>query len=99
MKNKFINSKGYEVVPQVGVAGYRGDLGIVDPRYPGRFILGVECDGATYHSSRVARERDILRQQVLESLGWTIHRIWSTDWWIDPRPQQALLLDRLQTLT
>lgn len=93
---RFLISKGYEVVPQVGVAGYRVDLGIIDPERPGRFMLGVECDGATYHSSRVARERDILRQQVLEGLGWTIHRIWSTDWWIDPRPQQEKLLERLR---
>lgn len=96
---KFLQSKGWEVVPQVGVAGYRIDLGVVDPKHPGRFILGVECDGATYHSSKVARERDILRQKVLEGLGWTIHRIWSTDWWIDPKPQQVKLHEHLLRLT
>src|SRR5262249_36919993 len=71
---------GYTVVPQVGCSGFRIDLGIVDPAAPGRFLLGVECDGATYHSAATARDRDRLRQQILEQLGWRIHRIWSPDW-------------------
>jgi very-short-patch-repair endonuclease len=68
-----------EVVPQVGVAGFFIDLGV---RLPGRsdYILGIECDGATYHSAKSARDRDAIRQAVIESKGWTIHRIWSTDW-------------------
>ncbi|THA80817.1 DUF3320 domain-containing protein [Streptomyces sp. A0592] len=72
---------GYEVQPQVGVAGYRVDLGIRHPAAQGSFALGIECDGAMYHSSRAARDRDRLRQQVLEGLGWTLHRIWGTDWY------------------
>lgn len=65
---------------QVGCSGYRIDLAVVDPRAPGRHLLGIECDGATYHSGATARDRDRLRQSVLEGLGWTFHRIWSTDW-------------------
>jgi len=72
---------GYDVVHQVGTAGYRIDLGIKHPVEKGLFIAGLECDGATYHSSRSARDRDRLRQSVLEGLGWTIFRIWSTDWY------------------
>ncbi len=83
---------GYEAVPQVGVAGYRIDLAVRDPRSPATFLLGIECDGASYHSSRSARDRDILRQQVLESLGWTIYRIWSTDWFRDPEGQTRKLI-------
>jgi len=83
---------GYEAVPQVGVAGFRIDLAVRDPRSPATFLLGIECDGASYHSSRSARDRDILRQQVLESLGWTIYRIWSTDWFRDPEGQTRKLL-------
>ena len=78
-----IRLAGWEVHPQVGVAGYRIDLGIVDPQQPGSYILGVECDGASYHSSKTARDRDRIRQGVLEGLGWRIHRVWSTDWWQD----------------
>jgi len=74
-----IRAFGYEVVPQVGCSGYRIDLGVLDPARPGRFILGVECDGATYHSSYTARDRDRLRQEVLEKLGWRIHRVWAPD--------------------
>ena len=70
---------GYQVETQVGSAGFFIDLAVVDPERPGRYLLGVECDGATYHSARSARDRDRLRQEVLESLGWRIHRIWSTD--------------------
>ncbi|MEB8339423.1 DUF3320 domain-containing protein [Streptomyces endophyticus] len=74
---------GYEVQPQVGVAGYRIDLGLRHPGAPGAYALGIECDGAMYHSSRVARDRDRLRQQVLEGLGWHLYRIWGTDWYRD----------------
>jgi very-short-patch-repair endonuclease len=75
-----VEGLGYEVVPQVGEAGFFIDLGVRDRQTPGRFILGIECDGATYHSSRSARDRDRLRQAVLEDHGWVIHRVWSTDW-------------------
>jgi very-short-patch-repair endonuclease len=75
-----IRRMGYDVVPQVGCSGYRIDIGVVDPAEPGGFLLGVECDGATYHSAYSVRDRDRLRQQVLERLGWKIHRIWSPAW-------------------
>jgi very-short-patch-repair endonuclease len=75
-----IRTFGFDVTPQVGCSSFRVDLGIVDPAQPGRFVLGVECDGALYHSSAAARDRDRIRQQVLERLGWRIHRIWSPDW-------------------
>jgi len=72
--------RGYQVEPQVGTAGYFIDIAIKDPDFPGRYVLAIECDGASYHSARSARDRDRLRQGVLESLGWRFHRIWSTDW-------------------
>lgn len=75
---------GFGVEHQIGIAGFFVDLAIRDPEHPGRYLLGVECDGATYHSSRSARDRDRLRQQVLEDRGWIIHRIWSTDWYHRP---------------
>jgi very-short-patch-repair endonuclease len=75
-----LRGEGFEVRLQIGCSSYRIDLALMDPDVPGRYVLGVECDGATYHSSKTARDRDRLRQDVLESLGWTIHRIWSTDW-------------------
>jgi very-short-patch-repair endonuclease/DNA polymerase III delta prime subunit len=79
-----IESHGYQLHPQVGSGGFFIDLAVVDPEQPGRYLLGIECDGATYHRSRSARDRDRLRQQVLEGLGWRIHRIWSTDWFTYP---------------
>lgn len=78
---EFLRSKGYTVHTQIGCSGYRIDLAIVHPDSPGHYLLGIECDGATYHSAATARDRDRLRQSVLEGLGWRIHRIWSTDWW------------------
>ncbi|MGZ4850085.1 MAG: AAA domain-containing protein, partial [Candidatus Bathyarchaeia archaeon] len=75
-----IKKQGYEIVPQVGCSGYRIDIGVVDPVNPGSFLLGVECDGATYKSSSSARDRDRLRDQVLMQLGWRIHRIWAPTW-------------------
>nr|WP_319483466.1 DUF3320 domain-containing protein [uncultured Cohaesibacter sp.] len=75
-----LNDLGYEADLQVGSVGFRIDLGVRNPDHPGQYLLAVECDGATYHSALWARERDRLRQDVLEGLGWTFHRIWSTDW-------------------
>ena len=75
-----IRGLGFAVVPQVGCSSFRVDLGVVEPSRPGEFVLGVECDGASYHSSATARDRDRIRQQILEKLGWKIHRIWSPDW-------------------
>ena len=86
-----LTDRGWQVVPQVGVSGFRIDLGIVHPDRPGAYLAGVECDGATYHSSVVARDRDKTRQQVLENLGWNIRRVWSPDWWYDA----ATATDRL----
>ncbi|MFI1383025.1 DUF3320 domain-containing protein [Embleya sp. NPDC020886] len=72
---------GHRVQPQVGVAGYRIDMGVRHPEFPGSYALGIECDGAMYHSSRTARDRDRLREEVLAGLGWRLHRIWGTDWY------------------
>jgi ABC-type branched-subunit amino acid transport system ATPase component len=80
---ELIKDMGYAAVPQVGSAGFWIDIGVRHPDWPHGFILGVECDGATYHSSKSARDRDHYRQAVLEELGWSIHRIWSTDWYQD----------------
>ncbi len=71
---------GYEAHEEVAAGGKFIDIGIVDPDRPGRYMLGIECDGARYHSSRSARDRDRIREQVLRDLGWRLHRIWSTDW-------------------
>ena len=84
-------SKGWEVRTQIGVSGFRIDLGIVNPDRAGAYLAGVECDGATYHSSATARDRDKVRQAVLENLGWNILRIWSTDWFRNP----AAVVERL----
>ena len=86
-----VRSWGYEVVPQVGSAGYRVDLGVRDPVHPGRYVLGIECDGVAYHSSKVARDRDRLRQAVLEGLGWRLHRIWGTAWYRDRKREEERL--------
>ena len=86
-----IQSWGYEAMPQVGTAGYRIDLGVRHPDRPGEYILGVECDGAAYHSAKAARDRDRLRAAVLEGLGWRLHRIWGLSWYRDREGQLARL--------
>ena len=93
---EFLTSHGYTVNTQVGSAGYRIDLAVVNPAAPGRYLLGIECDGARYHSSRVARDRDRLRQQVLEGLGWTLHRVWSTDWYRNRAATGQRLLEAVE---
>lgn len=78
---RYITSLGYECTSQVGSAGYRLDIGVKHKDFPDVYMLGVECDGYMYHSSAVARDRDRIRQEILEGLGWTFHRIWGTRWY------------------
>lgn len=84
-----LREKGYTVHPQVGCSGYRIDMAVVDPERPGRYLLGIECDGANYHRSKTARDRDKLREGILRGLGWNLHRVWSTDWWENPSKELA----------
>ncbi|MDP9440396.1 MAG: DUF3320 domain-containing protein [Actinomycetota bacterium] len=91
-----LQQTGYRVETQVGSAGFFIDLAVVDSDKPGRYLLGVECDGATYHSARSARDRDRLRQEVLEGLGWRIHRIWSTDWFRNPEKELERLVKSVE---
>ena len=78
-----LEQRGWQVVPQVGISGFRIDLGVRHPDLPGAYLAGVECDGASYHSAATARDRDKVREQVLTGLGWNMLRVWSTDWWYD----------------
>ena len=80
-----LTARGVKLLPQYGTSCYRIDMVAMHPRQEGRFVLAIECDGATYHSAPTARDRDRLRQQHLEALGWHFHRIWSTDWFMRPR--------------
>jgi very-short-patch-repair endonuclease len=91
-----IREAGYDVHPQVGVSSFRIDLGVIHKARPGEYLLGVECDGATYHRARSARDRDRLRQEVLEGLGWRLHRIWSTDWFRNPARATDRLLSAIR---
>src|SRR6202012_2109138 len=91
-----LSAKGWVLHPQIGVSGFRIDLGVVDPDAPGAFLAGVECDGATYHRGATARDRDRLRQVVLEGLGWRILRLWSTDWWTNAARETERLHVALQ---
>lgn len=92
----FLQSKGYSVVTQVGCSGFRIDMAVKHPIHSGKFAIGIECDGATYHNSRTARERDRLRQAILEDMGWTIYRIWSTDWIKDPKTEEEKLINAVE---
>lgn len=93
-----LQRNGWIVVPQVGISGFRIDLGIRHPDLAGAYLAGVECDGAAYHSSATARDRDKVREQVLRGLGWNILRVWSTDWWFDADGCSGRLHAQLQGL-
>jgi very-short-patch-repair endonuclease len=93
-----LEAEGNDVVSQVDSSGYSIDLAIKHPDQPGKLILGIECDGAAYHSSKTARDRDRTRQAVLEDLGWTIHRIWSPDWASNREQEIKKINDRVEDL-
>ena len=87
-----LTDAGYKISYQVGVKGYRIDIAIHDPNSQGNYIMAIECDGAAYHSSKTARERDRLRQEILEHSGWHFFRVWSTDWFYDKKKTVRRLL-------
>ena len=93
-----LQDHGFEVVPQLGVAGFRIDLAVKHPAYPHAFMAAIECDGASYHSGGSVRDRDRIRQEILESVGWKgrIWRIWSTDWFRNPNAETRNLLSFLE---
>ncbi|MDR3223935.1 MAG: DUF4011 domain-containing protein [Methanobrevibacter sp.] len=92
----FLVDKGYIVEKQVGSAGFRIDLAVVDKQNQGNYIIGIECDGAPYHSSPIARDRDRLRQEILEGLGWNFHRIWSTEWYNNRENAKKSLIEAIE---
>lgn len=89
---EYLRSKGFSVDPQVGCSGFRVDLGLKMPD-SSDYVLAIECDGATYHSLKNARDRDRLRQEILERMGWKFYRIWSTDWFRNKSVEQLRLLE------
>jgi very-short-patch-repair endonuclease len=91
-----IAALGYDVRQEIGTGGYYIDLAIVDPDQPGRYVIGIECDGASYHSARSARDRDRLREAVLNNLGWRIHHIWSTDWFHNPERELKKTVEAIE---
>jgi very-short-patch-repair endonuclease len=95
-----LRSKGYEVTPQLGVAGFRIDMGVKHPDHRSGYLAAIECDGASYHSGRSVRDRDRIRQEILEGLGWKgrIWRIWSTDWFRNPLAETARMVAFLEEL-
>lgn len=82
---KALRIRGWNIQQQIGVSGYRIDLAVVHPDAPGAFLAGIECDGASYHSTATARDRDQIREAVLRGLGWEILRVWSTDWFYNEK--------------
>jgi len=92
-----LQNHGYNVKKQIGCAGFFIDLAITDPKNESRYVLGIECDGASYHSARSARDRDRLRQTILESKGWNIYRIWSTDWFRNKDIETQKLINAIST--
>jgi transcription elongation GreA/GreB family factor len=95
-----LRGRGYEVTPQLGVAGYRIDIAVKHPERPGVYLAAIECDGASYHSALSVRDRDRIRQDILENLGWRdrIWRIWSADWFRTPHQEMEKLIQFLDDL-
>lgn len=93
---RFLEENGYTVDRQIGCAGFRVDLAIVDDENPGKYILGITTDGKMYSSSKVARDRDRLREQVLTGLGWKLYHLWSTDWYRNRDLGRKKLLENIE---
>ena len=92
-----LTKAGFTIRSKVGSAGFYLDLAVVDPENPGRYLLGIECDGKSYASAKSATDRDRLRTQVLELFGWNIYRVWSTDWYRNPAQESQRLIEAIKT--
>jgi very-short-patch-repair endonuclease/DNA polymerase III delta prime subunit len=91
-----LTAAGYTVKKQIGSKGFYIDLAVADPEHPGRYVLGIMCDGTSYHAARSAKDRDRLRQQVLENMGWNIYHVWSTDWFRHPARELKRLIHAIE---
>ncbi len=92
---EFLRENGYSVDTQVGCSSFKIDLGLKVPN-SSNYVLAIECDGASYHSSKNSRDRDRLRQEILENMGWKFYRIWSTDWFRNNKIEKKNLLDAVK---
>lgn len=92
----FLRESGFTIHQKIGCAGYKMDMAIVNEEIPGHYIIGIETDGPQYFNSRVARDRDRLRHDVLTGLGWQLYRVWSTDWYLNPQKAKKNLLDAIE---
>jgi len=97
--SKILQKNGYQTVLNVGVAGFRIDIGVLHPEKRGEYILGIECDGANYHNAKSLRDRDRFRQEILKKKGWTNYRIWSTDWFKQREAEIERLLETLKAFS
>lgn len=98
MVHRSLTQLGYTVDTQIGYSGYKIDLAVVHPDESSRYIIAIECDGATFHSAKSTRERDVMRQEFLESRGWVVERIWSRNWWRNPLGEIERIRDRIEGL-
>ncbi len=90
-----LRAAGHDCRETMDASGFFVDIAVVHPNHTDRYVLGIECDGDSYHSSQAARDRDRLKEQVLGSLGWRLHRIWSTDWFADPEYELERVLQAI----
>lgn len=91
-----VRQMGYEVVSLGQESRFFLDMAVVDPQQPQRYLLGIQCDGAAYRAARWARDRDRLRQEILEQRGWRMHRLWSLDWFRQPQRELNRLAEAIQ---
>lgn len=91
-----LENRGYIVRQKVGTAGFYLDLAVVDPDHPGRYLLGITCDGQSYYTAKSARDRDRLRNEVLSGMGWKTYQVWSTDWFRNPEKELDLLIRTIE---
>lgn len=94
-----LESEGYHIRTGIGMSNYRIDIGVVHPKDPSKFVLGIECDGDSYQRAETARDRDSLRGGILYTLGWRLHRVWSMDWWHNPDKEFDRIKEAIRTAT
>ncbi|MBQ8291350.1 MAG: DUF4011 domain-containing protein [Clostridia bacterium] len=89
-------SYGYECRYDVGASGFKIDVAVVDPKNRRKFILAIMCDTPNRFS---VKDRNVLQIQTLKRNNWNVIRLFSVNYYNNPKREIKKIKDILDKLT
>ena len=93
-----LRKEGYQCDIAIGKSDFRIDVAVLDKKHPGKYKLGILFDGRSYYRSPMMRDREIIQPKVLQGLGWSLLRVWQTDYFRNPNETLRQICQHLQNL-